>query len=176
MTAEDRRTDDETRGRIETLLDGIDERDLAVLKFERRMGWLGWTVIVLSAVTLALSVGLGITLIHLHSQAGDRRDEQVAQIDRNTKAIEVGCKLLSNIASQAGVIGTGSDISEATRVQKDLVALVFDVSIRGMTRAERKRFDGLYAKFLKAGPYVKLPNCKQVAQHPETVLQPKTRP
>lgn len=192
MSPEERRIDGESRERLTVLLDGLEgeraaaaaDREAAALDREEnektrnvllrasgRMGLLQWVTLALGFFSIALGVTLALTLVHLHSQGAQRSREQIENIARNTKSIEVGCALLKDIASQAGVIGTGSDVSEATKVQKGLVALVFDVAIRGMTKAERARFDALYKRFLKAGPYVRLPDCKQVAQHPETVLQ-----
>lgn len=178
MTPEERRIDGESRERLTILLDGLEQekadnaemRDI-VIGSSRRMALLQWITLGFAALSIALGITVGATLYNLHQQGRQRAAMQARNDARNTQAIEVSCTLLSNIAQQSGVVGTGGEASPAARAQKGLVALVFDVAIRGMTPTEKRRFDTLYRAFLKAGPYVTLPKCSQVAQHPETVKQ-----
>lgn len=176
MSPAERRIDGESRERLTILLNGLEQekadnaemRDV-VIRASRRMGWLQWVIMGLACISIALGVVLAVTLVHLHHQGAEHRQEQTANIARNSKSIEIGCTLIKNLAGQAGVVGTGSDASPAARAQKVLVGLVFDVAKRSMRYHERYEFRKYYKVFLDSGPYVALPNCKQVARDPDSI-------
>lgn len=178
MSPEERRIDGESRERLTHLLDGLEQekadnaemRDI-VIGSSRRMALLQWVTLAFAMLSIALGVTVGATLYNLHQQGRQRAAQQARNDARNTQAIEVSCTLLSNLAQQAGVIGTGSGASPAAKAQKVLVALVFDQARRGFRYHERYLFRKNYKVLLAAGPYVTIPKCSQVARHPETVKQ-----
>lgn len=189
---EERRIDGESRERLTALLDGLESERAAscqdraaakeerernaemrdvVLGSSRRMAWLQRLTLGLAVVAVALGATLGVTLYRLHQQGLKRNHETRHLLATAKESTLTTCTLLSNIAKQAGVLGTGGDASEAVKVQRKLIGQVFDVAIRNMTSAERARFGVLYHDFQHAGSYVQLPNCRQVADHPESVKQ-----
>jgi hypothetical protein len=138
----ERRQDAETRGRI-----------VEMIATGRQL--IRWVRITFAVVLVGFAVG-GYAIVDL--------------IGRNTKAILVSCTLISNVATDAGAAGQ-SGRSPASRKQQEITALAFDVLIRSMTQAERAKLSRLNAELAVSGGYVKLPNCKQVSEDPESVTQ-----
>lgn len=142
------------------IAEGYAATDSNVNRLLGRLQWIGRAMLVLMVAGLLLSAYF--------------YDQNRQRIKANTTAIEVSCTLLVDVATQSGVTGPGQ-ASDAAKVQDKITALAFDVIIRGMTMAERERFAKLIREREKAGAFVALPRCEQVAREPGSVVTGKTK-
>lgn len=173
----DRRTDPQTRSRVDELLEVVEDlrergerRDAAVLKFGRTTSFIMWATLIGAFVTLLLTGALAITLMSLHDQAVARRaDERVAQ-QRQTQAIEVNCRLITRVAQQAGAGAKQEGASPAAKKNQEILVAVVDEVLRQASPEARARITTLYHELQALGAVLTLPDCAQLARHPETLL------
>jgi hypothetical protein len=109
-------------------------------------------LLVLAFAILALSVG-ALTLSH-YAHA-------------NREAIRVSCQLLANAIAQSGVAASGPDGHRPP--QQQLTALYISVVHRAMTPADRRQERRLLGRVAAIGTPLSIPNCGQIARHPESV-------
>lgn len=124
-------------------------------------------------------IALAITAIQLKQieHSADRADvasKRVARIAaKNTVAIRVGCTLIVNLITDAGVgvQQTDDQITDRQRAQQALNdLLVLAITQRILTSSERARARHLARVIARAGPLVSTPDCNEIARHPERVL------
>ena len=174
---EDRREDVETRSRVDDLLaivedlrDRGERRDAAILQFSRTTSWITWATLVGAFVTLCLTAALAITLMSLHDQTVERRaGERIAQ-RRQTQAIEVNCRLIARVAQQAGAGAKQEGASRAARKNQEILVAVVDEVLRRASPEVRAHITRLYHELQRSGELLTLPDCAQLARHPETLL------
>jgi hypothetical protein len=177
---QDRREDSETRSRVDDLLAIVEDlrergerRDAAVLKFGRTTSLIMWATLAGAFVTLCLTMALAITLRSLHDQGVKRRaDERVAQ-QRQTEAIEVNCRLIVRVAQQAGAGAKQEGASRAARKNQEILVAVVDEVLRKASPEVRAHITRLYHQLQRSGAVLTLPDCAQLARHPETLLPSK---
>ncbi len=122
-----------------------------VLRYARRMQMLMWlqlVVLVASAVVFSWSWF---------------RTNDLAE--RNQQAIEVGCTLLRNAIIQSGA---ADDPAAGMSDQQKLTAIYITHIEGDLDRATRVEADRLKAKVVANGG-VTIPDCRRIAQHPESV-------
>lgn len=111
------------------------------------------------------------------AQLAQRADNAAARVEKiaakNTLAIRVGCTLIVNLITDAGVGEQPSDTqpSERQRAQQALNdLLVLAITQRVLTAPERARARRLARVVASAGALVSTPDCDEIAKHPEDVV------
>jgi hypothetical protein len=125
-------------------------------------------VLGLAMVLLALTL-LKVTTTVSHNTAGVKATRQ--DVEANRQAILVACTLISRVVSQAGVAGGSGDRKDNSRPTpaQELNNLYLAVIIDHMTADERRKERRLRGLAGDLSTRVEVPDCQQVAQHPETV-------
>lgn len=120
-----------------------------------RLLWLNRAVFLFaSAVVLALILGMvSIVLIVRFSQ-------------ENRTANLVNCRLLTNAIIESGAGGVAA---KASNPQQQLTNLYIKVINRSMTPPEKRRQIELTKQIQIQGGTVTVPNCRDVANHPDSV-------
>ncbi len=124
-------------------------------------------------------VALAITARQVQDieRAAARADASAARVariaDKNTLAIRVGCRLIVNLITDAGVGEARVDAppSRFAKLQRELNGLfVAAITGRLLTVAERARARRLVRQIAAAGTLVQTPDCDRIARRPESVL------
>lgn len=126
------------------------------------------------AVLAFLVVGFQIRQLEARGdradRSADRADDATARLERtaqrNTKAIRVSCTLLSNAIIQSGAATPGNRPTAQSR----LTGIYIGAITRELTPAERAEVHRLQLIVASSGGgRVALPDCDDVARHPDDV-------
>lgn len=153
---------------------------LAVLDFGRKTSWILWSVVALSI----LCVAFGAFMLNRQSDL-NRRTAAVALQNhdliveskrlgvKNTEAIRVGCTVTKNAILQSGASsGTRRASTPAARAQGERTAILVEAIARDLlTPAQRARVAELQRIISRAGGVLSIPDCDQIALHPERVKE-----
>jgi hypothetical protein len=142
------------------------ELRVAVIDYGRKTGWVLRAVTVLALLAIAGgAVG--------YSQLREIAARNAATAKRATEAVRVSCTLLTNAIIESG--GGGRDqapASEAARAQRQITAILVGAINRGLlTDAERAEVKRLGEIVARAGGVISIPDCNEIARHPERVRE-----
>lgn len=152
--------DDPTFAYLELIGEGYDEGRREVIRVNTRVRLYLYGLV---AVVVALAV---FATVSFWRQA-DLNDQTRALAQSNRTGIRVGCTLLTNAIIQSG----GADPAPGNRPtpQAQLTGHYIRVIQRVSTPAERRVQRRLIRLAAKAGPVIKVPDCTQIALHPDRV-------
>lgn len=154
------------------------EMRLAVLDFGRKTSVILWSGVALSIMCVAFGAFMYARQADLNKKTAaiaEQNHQLILQSKRlgvkNTEAIRVGCTVTKNAILQSGASSASRRPSTpAARAQGEINAILVGAIVRSLlSRGQQARLGELQRVVTRAGGLVSIPDCDQIARHPERV-------